>query len=61
MKHTDTPPAREGADDEACMALLHGHVPLSLLLDIARPAGPSSEEILVEEGEPLEHWWEPRA
>lgn len=41
------------------MGLLHEHVPLALLLDVAEPAGPSSEEILESEGRPVDRWWEP--
>ena len=34
------------------MDLLHEHVPLALLADLADPAGPASPEILQEEGLP---------
>jgi len=44
--------------DEAVMSMLHEHVPLSLLCDLTSPAGPGSAEILAEEGEPADKWWE---
>lgn len=40
------------------MELLHEHVPLTLLADLADPAGPASPEILEEEGLPDVAWWE---
>ena len=42
------------------MNLLAEHVPLSLILDMAVPAGPHSGEILQAEGAPDDAWWEPR-
>ncbi|MFP5335025.1 MAG: hypothetical protein ACLGIV_06905 [Actinomycetes bacterium] len=44
--------------DAAVMGLLSEKVPLSLLMDLSAPAGPDSEAILDEEGEPEEAWWE---
>ena len=44
--------------DAAVMDLLSEHVPLSLLMDLTAPAGPDSEAILEQEGEPEEAWWE---
>lgn len=38
------------------MGLLHDHVPLTLLVDLAD--APASEQVLVEEGIPDEPWWE---
>ena len=49
----------EPTDDEI-MELLAEHVPLSLLMDLALPAGPASSEVLRAEGLPVEPWWEPR-
>jgi hypothetical protein len=48
------------AADSAVMELLSERVPLSLLMDLTAPAGPDSEAILDEEGEPEDAWWEPR-
>jgi hypothetical protein len=44
--------------DAAVMGLLSDHVPLSLLMDLTAPAGPDSEAILEQEGEPDDAWWE---
>lgn len=44
--------------DAAVMGLLSEKVPLSLLMDLTAPAGPDSEAILEQEGEPEEAWWE---
>ncbi len=56
------PPA---GDAEACsreeaevMDLLAEHVPLSLLMDLALPSGPTSQELLQAEGLPEEQWWD---
>lgn len=46
------------AQDEHVMSLLHEHVPLALLCDLAESEGPTSAEILAVEGVPVEHWWE---
>ncbi len=60
-----TEPATEGHHPpDPVMGLLHGHVPLTLLADLAelpceRDAG--SHAILRTEGEPAEAWWEPPA
>ena len=50
-------PAPRGEDRHVCPtgALLAAHVPLTLLLDLAEPAGPRSQEILV--GEPGDAGW----
>lgn len=40
------------------MELLSERVPLSLIMDLSAPAGPDSEAILDEEGEPDDAWWE---
>jgi hypothetical protein len=40
------------------MHLLAGHVPLSLLMDLALPAGPPSRDVLLVEGLPEESWWD---
>lgn len=37
--------------------LLAEHVPLTLLVDLLTPAGPSSEELLATEGLPDQAWW----
>jgi hypothetical protein len=47
-----------GADENPVMELLSEKVPLSLIMDLSTPAGPDSEQILHEEGEPEEAWWE---
>ena len=51
-------PVGHEAADEAVMSMLHEHVPLSLLCDLTSPEGPQSAEILAEEGEPEDKWWE---
>ena len=43
--------------DEVVMDLLHEHVPLTLLMDMASPDGPHSQEILEDEGAPEDSWW----
>lgn len=55
--HEADPVEHEAADD-AVMSMLHEHVPLSLLCDLTSPEGPKSAEILAEEGEPEDRWWE---
>ncbi len=51
--------ASVGEDGEnPVMELLSEKVPLSLIMDLSTPAGPDSEQILEEEGEPEEAWWE---
>ena len=37
--------------------LLGEHVPLSLIVDLAEPGGPDSEDILAAEGAPAQAWW----
>ncbi|WP_432499036.1 hypothetical protein [Kineococcus auxinigenes] len=51
---------REGAGApgvEPVMEMLSEHIPLSLIMDIASPDGPRSEELLVSEGLPDGEWW----
>jgi len=55
---TRTAPERYG--QEEVMGLLADHVPLSLLMDLAMPAGPCSRDLLNTEGLPADPWWEPR-
>lgn len=58
---TITPATADAAPDErdaAMMHLLHEHVPLSLLVDLAEPGTPDSEAIFAAEGEPADPWWE---
>ena len=43
--------------DARVMGLLSEHVPLSLLVDLADPEGPASDEILQAEGKPEDAWW----
>lgn len=43
--------------DKRVMGLLSEHVPLSLLVDLADPKGPDSDEILKQEGLPDDAWW----
>ncbi len=54
---THTPMHADHGVDEACMDLLHEHVPLTLLVDLVD--APPSEQVLVEEGLPDEPWWQP--
>lgn len=42
--------------DQQVMGLLHDHVPLTLLVDLAD--APASEQVLREEGMPDVPWWE---
>ncbi len=53
--------AGAAADDEdrQVMGLLSEHVPLSLIVDLSSPEGPSSEEIFETEGVPADSWWVP--
>ena len=44
--------------DGDVMNLLAGRVPLTLLMDLAMPAGPHSSELLTTEGLPEHPWWE---
>ncbi|MCL3860367.1 hypothetical protein [Actinotalea sp. K2] len=50
------PTAPEASSD--VMALLAEHVPLALLADLVAPDGPSSPEILQDEGLPEVAWWD---
>jgi hypothetical protein len=52
-----TTPATLATPDEEVMRLLAQHVPISLLLDICVPYGPTSAEILRTEGLPTQQWW----
>ncbi|MFV0458105.1 MAG: hypothetical protein ACK5MT_04955 [Actinomycetales bacterium] len=47
----------EKLTDDRVMHLLSEHVPISLIVDLSRPHGPDSEEILTEEGQPEDAWW----
>jgi hypothetical protein len=55
---TDEPTTPTSENPDEVMAMLHDHVPLSLLCDLTAPEGPVSSEILAEEGEPETRWWE---
>ena len=48
---------RPSPEDEHVMSLLEEHVPMSLIMDLAAPAGPDSADILATEGGPDEAWW----
>ena len=53
------PSADPAADqDVLVMTMLHEHVPLSLLCDLTLDEGPETAEILAEEGQPDDAWWE---
>lgn len=52
-------PGGEEHAREDVMRLLSEHVPLTLLADLAQPAGPDSPDILEDEGLPDVAWWEP--
>ncbi|GAB2674649.1 hypothetical protein [Thalassiella azotivora] len=56
---TEASATEEAADESHVMELLQEKVPLSLIIDLSAPAGPDSEQILDEEGEPEDAWWEP--
>jgi hypothetical protein len=43
--------------DVQVMSMLGEHVPLALLCDLGATDGPTSAEILAEEGEPESQWW----
>ena len=52
-------PVLDGKTEEPdVMDLLHEHVPLALLCDLSAPEGPHSAEILAEEGQPAQAWWQ---
>lgn len=53
--------AEHAAAESPVMDLLSERVPLSLIIDLSAPAGPDSEQILDDEGEPENAWWEPIA
>ena len=44
--------------DDLVMTMLQEHVPLALLCDLTQTDGPTSQEILTTEGEPVDRWWE---
>jgi hypothetical protein len=46
------------APAEHIKELLEEQVPLSLIMDLAAPGGPHSQEILDAEGVPEQAWWE---
>ena len=48
----DTAAAQDGV-----MHLLEDHVPIVLLCDLSSSEGPTSAEILAEEGIPTDEWW----
>ncbi len=52
-----TEPAVTDEGDARVMGLLSEHVPLSLLVDLADPDGPASDEILQSEGTSEDAWW----
>lgn len=56
MTQTTEMPAIAPTDD-VVMTMLHEHVPLSLLCDLAAD-GPGSAEIMAREGAPEVRWWE---
>ena len=49
----------ESSEDRLVMGLLEGHIPISLICDLAGTDTPTSAEILAAEGEPDTRWWEP--
>ena len=53
--------AQQAAAESPVMDLLSERVPLSLIIDLSAPAGPDSEKILDDEGQPEDAWWEPIA
>ena len=50
--------AGPGLPHPGAMHLLASGVPLSLIMDLAAPGGPRSQEILLVEGSPDEPWWD---
>lgn len=54
---TGAEPDSTDQGDARVMGLLSEHVPLSLLVDLADPDGPASNEILRSEGKPADAWW----
>ena len=60
MQQLDEDPTPGTEAREPVMGLLHDHVPLSLLVDLAQPATFDSRAILEAEGEPDTPWWQPR-
>ncbi len=49
----------DDGEESPVMGMLGEHVPLSLIMDLSAPAGPDSESILDDEGQPEDAWWEP--
>jgi hypothetical protein len=54
MSVNGSQPVPEGT----AMHLLACGIPLSLIMDLAAPGGPASQEILTAEGCPEDNWWE---
>lgn len=52
-------PGPAAARRPAAIHLLACGVPLSLIMDLAAPGGPRSQEILTVEGCPKDPWWDP--
>jgi hypothetical protein len=50
--------ATDASRDDLVMTMLQEHVPIALLCDLTEPDGPTSQEILTTEGEPVDRWWE---
>jgi hypothetical protein len=48
------------APSDHVMELLVEHVPISLLMDLVKPTGPDSRDILTTEGAPEDAWWDQR-
>lgn len=55
---TDENATEDTTPEDHVMSLLSEHVPLSLIVDLSTPEGPDSQEILTEEGEPEDAWWD---
>ena len=49
--------AATSAEGEQLIEMLAEHVPISLIMDLAVPAGPNSRDILDTEGAPDGTWW----
>ncbi|NLT54226.1 MAG: hypothetical protein GXX79_06590 [Actinomycetales bacterium] len=57
---TGASPASTDRRDEPLMSFLAGHLPISLIMDLAMPAGPHSDELLRMEYGPDAPWPESR-
>jgi hypothetical protein len=55
--HGDHGSSQHDDCDVQVMSMLGEHVPLALLCDLGTTDGPTSAEILAEEGEPESQWW----